>query len=312
MQALGVAAQKAIRMTPLRSLLFIPGDSEKKISKVDLCGADAVILDLEDSVSLANKPSARALVAAFLAERPPGARHPQLWVRINPLDSGLSSDDLDAVIAGTPDGIMLPKADGPDDVRALSVQLDELETTHGIPLGLIKIIPVATETAIAPFHLGRYATANLHRLAGLTWGAEDLSAALGASTNLGADGAWAFTYKLVRSLTLMAARAAGVQAIDTLFVDFRDEEGLRSASRAARAEGFTGRLAIHPAQVAAINEGFMPTAAEIAHAQRIVDAFAACPNVGTVGIDGKMIDRPHLIAAEALLAQARSNIAAIP
>ena len=299
-------------MMPLRSLLFIPADSEKKLGKVDACGADAVILDLEDSVSAANKPLGRERVAAFLAARPPGNRNPQLWVRINPLDSGLSDDDLDAVVGGAPDGIMLPKANGPDDVRALSDRLDVLEARHAVEAGSIKIIPVATETAIAPFHLAGYATANLVRLAGLTWGAEDLSAALGASTNVDANGEWAFTYKLVRSLTLMAAHAAGVQAIDTLFVDFRDEAGLLAASRTARGEGFTGRLAIHPAQVALINEGFMPTANEIAHAQRIVDAFAASPGVGTVGIDGRMIDRPHLKAAEKLLAQARSNTAAIP
>ena len=299
-------------MTPLRSLLFIPGDSEKKLGKVDACGADAVILDLEDSVSSANKTLARTLVAAFLANRPPGRRNPQLWVRINPLDSGLSADDLGAIIGGAPDGIMLPKAEGPDDVRALSDQLDMLEESHGIAAGSIRIIPVATETAIAPFRLGDYATAKLTRLTGLTWGAEDLSAALGASTNLDANGEWAFTYKLVRSLTLMAARAAGVQAIDTLFVDFRNEAGLLAASRVARAEGFTGRLAIHPAQVAPINEGFMPSEDEIAHARRVVEAFLTSPGVGTVGIDGKMIDRPHLKAAEALLAQTRSNIAAIP
>ena len=299
-------------MNPLRSLLFIPADSEKKLGKVDACGADAVILDLEDSVSAANKSLARDLVAAFLAARSPGNRNLQLWVRINPLDSGLSDDDLAAIVGSAPDGIMLPKANGPDDVRALSDRLDALEAEHGLEHGSIKIIPVATETAIAPFHLGGYATANLARLAGLTWGAEDLSAALGASTNLDANGEWAFTYKLVRSLTLMAAHAAGVQAIDTLFVDFRDEAGLLAASRTARGEGFTGRLAIHPAQVAPINEGFMPTANEIAHAQRIVDAFAASPGVGTVGIDGRMIDRPHLKAAEKLLAQARSNTAAIP
>ena len=189
-------------MMPLRSLLFIPADSEKKLGKVDACGADAVILDLEDSVSAANKSLARDLVAAFLAARSPGNRNPQLWVRINPLDSGLSDDDLAALVGGAPDGIMLPKANGPDDVRALSDQLDALEARHGLEAGSIKIIPVATETAIAPFHLGGYATANLTRLAGLTWGAEDLSAALGASTNLDANGEWAFTYKLVRSLKI--------------------------------------------------------------------------------------------------------------
>jgi citrate lyase subunit beta / citryl-CoA lyase len=292
-------------MTPLRSLLFIPGDSEKKLGKVDDCGADAVILDLEDSVAEANKPAARDLVAAFLKARPPGNRIPQLWVRINPLDSGLAEDDLAAVVGGAPDGIMLPKANGPDDVRALSGHLDRLERSTGLAPGSIRIIPVATETAIAPFNLGSYATANIERLAGLTWGAEDLAAALGASTNVDASGEWAFTYKLVRSLTLLAARAANVQPIDTLYVDFSDEPGLLASSRAARAEGFTGRLAIHPAQVSAINAGFMPSIEEIAHAQRIVDAFAASPGVGTVGIDGKMIDMPHLKAAQTLLAQAQ-------
>jgi citrate lyase subunit beta / citryl-CoA lyase len=292
-------------MTPLRSLLFIPGDSEKKLGKVDDCGADAVILDLEDSVAEANKPAARDLVAAFLKARPAGNRTPQLWVRINPLDSGLAEDDLAAVVGGAPDGIMLPKANGPDDVRALSDDLDVLEVKFSIAAGSIRIIPVVTETAIAPFHLGSYATAKIERLAGLTWGAEDLAAALGASTNIDASGEWAFTYKLVRSLTLLAARAANVQPIDTLYVDFRDEAGLLASSRAARAEGFTGRLAIHPAQVAPINAGFMPSADEIAHAQRIVDAFAANPGVGTVGIDGKMIDMPHLKAAQNVLALAR-------
>lgn len=291
-------------MTPLRSWLFIPGDSEKKLGKVDACGADAVILDLEDSVAAANKPAGRALVAAFVGERPRGARPGQLWVRINPFDSGLALDDLVAVVGAAPDGIMLPKCDGPDDIRRLSHYLDALEAQAGVAPGSIKIVPVATETAAAPFTLGAYAGAGLDRLLGLTWGAEDLSAALGASSNLDPAGGWALTYRLVRSLTLLGAKAAGVQAIDTLYVDFRDEAGLRESSRAARAEGFTGRLAIHPAQVAAINASFMPSSEEIAHAQRIVAAFAAAPGVGTVGLDGRMVDLPHLKQAEGLLALA--------
>ncbi|QBM77479.1 CoA ester lyase [Sphingomonas sp. AAP5] len=291
-------------MTPLRSWLFIPGDSEKKLGKVDACGADAVILDLEDSVAAANKPAGRALVAAFVGERPRGARPGQLWVRINPFDSGLALDDLVAVVGAAPDGIMLPKCDGPDDIRRLSHYLDALEAQAGVAPGSIKIVPVATETAAAPFTLGAYAGAGLDRLLGLTWGAEDLSAALGASSNLDPAGGWALTYRLVRSLTLLGAKAAGVQAIDTLYVDFRDEAGLRESSRAARAEGFTGRLAIHPAQVAAINASFMPSPEEIAHAQRIVAAFAAAPGVGTVGLDGRMVDLPHLKQAEGLLALA--------
>lgn len=287
----------------LRSLLFIPGDSEKKLGKADGSGADALILDLEDSVSPANKPLARQLVPAFLEARPREKRRSQLWVRINPLDTDLALQDLAAIVATAPDGLMLPKANGPEDVAKLSHYLDALEVQGGVAKGSIKILPVASETAIAPFRLGDYATAKLDRLLGITWGAEDLSAALGASTNLDASGQWALTYKIVRSLSLLAAHAAKVQAIDTLFVDFKDEAGLRASCRAARAEGFTGRIAIHPAQVAAINESFMPSAEEIEHAQRVLAAFEAAPGAGTVGLDGKMLDIPHLKQAQGVLAQ---------
>jgi len=289
-------------MTVLRSLLFIPGDSEKKLGKADATGADALILDLEDAVAPGNKPQARELVRAFLAERPPAARKSQLWVRINPLDSGLAEDDLAEIVAAAPDGIMLPKVEGPADVQALAGQLDG----HGQRASSIRILPVATETAASPFALGDYAKISIDRLLGLTWGAEDLSAALGASTNLDPAGGWAFTYRLVRSLTLLGAKAAGVQAIDTLYVDYRDEAGLRLSSRASRAEGFTGRLAIHPAQVAPINESYMPSAQEVEHARRIIAAFADSPGAGTVGLDGKMIDRPHLRQAEAVIALAET------
>jgi citrate lyase subunit beta / citryl-CoA lyase len=288
-------------MTMLRSMLFIPADSEKKLGKVDGCGADAVILDLEDSVAAENKAEARVLVAAFLAARPKAGRTVQLWVRINPLDSGLALTDLVAVAGGAPCGIMQPKINTPDNVRVLSHYLDALEVQHGIAPGSIKIMPIVTETAIAPFHLGELATAGLDRMVGITWGAEDLSAALGASTNRDANGDLAFTYKMARSLTLLAAHASGVQAIDTLHTDFRDDTGLLTSSRAARAEGFTGRLAIHPAQVAGINEGFMPSESEVTHARRVIDAFAANPGAGTVGLDGKMIDIPHKKAAEKVL-----------
>lgn len=288
---------------PIRSFLFIPGDSEKKLGKADGTGADALILDLEDSVAPPNKARAREMVAAFLMARPREQRTSQLWVRVNPLDTDLVLGDLAAVVAGAPDGIMLPKANGPDDVRTVSLFLDALEVQAGIDATSIRILPVATETAIAPFRLGDYAAANLVRLAGLTWGAEDLSAAVGASTNLDASGEWALTYKLVRSLTLLGAHAAGVAAIDTLFVDFRDEEGLRASCRAARAEGWSGRIAIHPAQVAPINESFMPTVAEVEHARRVVAAFEAADGAGTVGLDGKMLDIPHLKQANNVLAQ---------
>ena len=291
---------------PLRSMLFVPGDSEKKLGKVDDCGADAVILDLEDAVAPDNKARARQLVAAFIHERPRTRRRPQLWVRVNPFDSGLTEDDLAAVIPARPDGIMQPKIEGPASVQRLSDMLDPLEAASGIAPGSIRIIPVATETPIAPFRLGDFAGAGIARLAGLTWGAEDLAAAIGASTNLDEAGEWAFTYKMVRSLTLLAAHASGVQAIDTLFVDFRDDAGLRKSCRAARAEGFSGRIAIHPAQVAAINESFMPSVADVAHARRVLDAFAAAGGAGTVGLDGKMLDIPHRKQAELLLAQAEA------
>jgi len=289
---------------PLRSMLFIPGDSEKKLSKVDGCDADAVILDLEDSVSSAHKPRARELVHAVMMARPKRARTSQLWVRVNPFDTGLTLDDLAAVVPAAPDGIMQPKTNNPEDVRRLSYYLDALEATHELESGSIKILPVATETAIAPFRLGAFASAGLDRLIGLTWGAEDLAAAVGASTNLDAAGEWAFTYKMVRSLTLLAAHASGVQAIETLYADYKDDAGLRAACQAARAEGFTGRLAIHPAQVATINASFMPSADEVAHARRIIAVFEANPGAGTVGLDGKMIDIPHLKQAERVLAQA--------
>ena len=294
-------------MMALRSMLFVPGDSERKLAKADTAGADALILDLEDAVAAQRKPEARRLASAFLADRPRGTRSSQLWVRINPLDSGLALDDLAAVVDAAPDGVVLPKAAGPDHVLKLSHYLDALEARAALPAGSIRILPVATETAAAPFRLGDYAEAGLERLLGLTWGAEDLAAALGASTNLDPAGGWALTYRTVRSLTLLAARAAGVQAIDTLYVDFRDEIGLRASCIAARAEGFAGRLAIHPAQVAPINESFTPSPAEIAHASRIVAAFEAAPGVGTIALNDRMLDLPHLRQAQAILAEAAAH-----
>lgn len=292
-------------MTALRSFLFIPGDSEKKFSKADGAGADALILDLEDSVAPARKAIAREMIPAFLKDRPKGKRTSELWVRVNPLDTEFTLADLAAIMAGAPDGLMLPKVNGPDCVRIVSLYLNAFETAHGLALGSTKILPVATETAKAPFELGAYAGAKLDRLYGLTWGAEDLSSAVKASTNLDpATGQWAFTYRMVRSLTLLGAHAAGVEAVDTLYVDFKDPEGLRASCRAARAEGFSGRVAIHPAQVDIINECFAPSPEEIAFAERVIAAFAASPESGTVGLDGKMLDIPHLKQAQGVLAQA--------
>jgi citrate lyase subunit beta/citryl-CoA lyase len=285
----------------IRSFLFVPGDSEKKLGKADGAGADALILDLEDSVAVAAKARARQMVTEYLAARPKEKRAAQIWVRINPLKTEMALPDLASVVAASPDGIVLPKASGPTDVLRLSHYLDALEVQSGVAAGSVNILPVATETAVAPFHLGEYASAGLRRLFGLTWGAEDLAAAVGASGNTDESGQWGFTYRLARSLTLLAAHAAGVPAIDTLYVDFRDEAGVRAASRASRAEGFSGRLAIHPAQVAAINESYMPSEQEIAHARRVVAAFEAAPGAGTVGLDGKMVDVPHLKQARLLL-----------
>jgi citrate lyase subunit beta/citryl-CoA lyase len=291
-------------MKAIRSFLFVPSDSEKKLDRADEAGADALILDLEDSVSLENKSRARELLLAFLSERPPAKRKFEIWARINPLDTDLALLDLAVIVAAAPDGLVLPKANGPQDVLRLSHYLDALEVQGGVAAHSIKILPVATETPVSPFRLGDYAGAGLTRLLGLTWGAEDLSAALGASSNLDMSGQWALTYRMARSLMLLAARAAGVQAIDTLYVNFRDEDGLRVSSRASRAEGFTGRLAIHPAQVRAINESYMPSLEEIEHAHRVIAAFEAAPGAGTVGLDGKMIDIPHLKQARGVLAEA--------
>ncbi|SEH19195.1 citrate lyase subunit beta / citryl-CoA lyase [Sphingopyxis sp. YR583] len=289
-------------MRPIRSFLFIPGDSEKKIAKIDMVAADAFILDLEDAVAPARKATARQLVADVLGSRPQANRRSQLWVRVNPLDTGATLTDLAAVMPSIPDGIMLPKVNGPKDVTEVAHYLSAFEAAAGLGVGKTRILPVATETALAPFRLGDYSATPAGRLYGLTWGAEDLSTAIGASGNTGNDGEWTHTYKMVRSLCLLGAHAADGEAVDTLHVDFRDAEGLRATSRAARAEGFSGRIAIHPAQVDIINEAFSPSPDEVAFARRVVDLFAANPDAGTLGLEGKMLDIPHLKQALRLLA----------
>ena len=279
-----------------RSWLFIPGDSEKKLGKITGCGADAVIIDLEDSVAPVNKAAARAMTVDYL--RGAGQGGPGLWVRVNPLDSPHNSEDVATIVAANPSGLVLPKAEGPEDVERLSTLID---AAGGSPS--IAIHAIATETARAIFKLGGFADHRPARLSAISWGAEDLATAIGATGNRHSDGQFHDAFLHARTLALFAAHAAGVQAIDTLHADFRDEDGLRLSSERARAEGFTGRLAIHPAQVAVINAAFLPTAAEIDLAQRIVDAFAGAGDVGTIGIDGKMIDRPHLLQSERLLAR---------
>ena len=289
-------------MVPLRSMLFVPGDSERKLAKGAGSGADALILDLEDSVAPERTAAARDLVRDYLVAHPDRSRQ-QVWVRINPLSSDKALPDLAAVVRGGPCGIMLPKSGSGADVAALAGFLSALEHRDGLVPGSIRIIPVATETAGAVFTLGSYAGSSA-RLTGMTWGAEDLAAALGASTNRGGDGAYAPVYEMARSLCLAGAVAAEVQPIDTLFADFRDGEGLARDSRASRRQGFTGRLAIHPDQVGPINAAYTPDADEVAYARRVVDAFAAAPGTGVVGLDGKMLDMPHLKQARRVLEMA--------
>ena len=280
----------------LRSFLFVPGDSEKKLGKGAGSGADALILDLEDSVAPVRKALARDMVAAYLQT----TGGPQHWVRINPLDEG-GIADLAGIVRPGLAGIMIPKIDGTADVTRLGHYLDIMEAREGIAPGTIRILPVATETAKAPFGLAGFGQTVFPRLYGLTWGAEDLSTALGASTNRDETGGFAFTYRMVRSMCLMAAKAAGVEPVETLYADFRDRDGLLAACAAASREGFTGRIAIHPDQVAGINQAFSPSEAEVAHARRVTEAFAAQPDVGTVGLDGSMLDIPHLKQAQHVL-----------
>lgn len=288
----------------LRSFLFVPGDSERKLTRGASSGADALILDLEDSVAVDRKGVAREMVAAYLGVAKGG---PALWVRVNPLDEGGVADLVEVVRPGLA-GVMIPKIDGAPDVVRLGHYLDMMERREELPAGSVRILPVATETARSTFGLPGFAAGHQARLFGLTWGAEDLATALGASTNRGPDGEWALTYRIVRSMCLLAARAAGVEPIETLYVDYRDTEGLVADCVQAAREGFTGRLAIHPDQVAAINAAFLPSAADVAHAERVVAAFATQPGVGSVGLDGKMLDIPHLKQARAVLARHEAHM----
>ncbi|MDE8652428.1 HpcH/HpaI aldolase/citrate lyase family protein [Novosphingobium album (ex Liu et al. 2023)] len=286
---------------PVRSFLFVPGDSEKKLGKARESAADALVLDLEDSVAAGRKPEARRMVAEYLRS---GAVRPglELWVRINPLRGDHVLEDLSAIVGARPSGLLLPKAEGPQDIRILSHYLDVLEVREGPTDARTEIIAVATETAASTFALGEYRNAGLERLYGMTWGAEDLSADIGASSNKDADGRLSLTYRMARSNMLLGAKAAGVHALETAYPDFRDLEALSSTLTGARREGFSGGFAIHPAQVAPLNEAFSPSAEDIAMAEKVVAAFASAPDVGTIGIDGRMFDRPHLTQAEKVLA----------
>jgi len=282
-----------------RSLLFAPGDSDRKMEKASACGADLVILDLEDSVAEARKAIARDAARAFLTATPDRSKR-ELWVRINALSSPQGLPDLAGVVPGAPDGIMLPKPDSGADVTLLDNYLSALETANGLPVGGIKIIPVATETAKSMFALGTYVTAS-PRMTLMTWGAEDIAAVVGAHANRDAEGRYDPLYELARTLCLAAAAAADAAAIDTVYTAFRNPAGLEEECRRVRRAGYQGKIAIHPDQIAIINDVFTPKPEEIAFAKQVVDAFAANPGLGTVGIEGKMIDMPHLKQARKIL-----------
>jgi citrate lyase subunit beta/citryl-CoA lyase len=281
---------------PARSWLFAPGDSQRKMEKATASPADIVILDLEDAVAAEAKVDARSKVSAFLKAQTDRSR---LWVRINPLQGPNALADLAAIIPAGPGGIMLPKARGRADVDVLHNYLSALEAAAEHPLGATKVIVLVTETAEAMFTTGTYAGAP--RVVAMTWGAEDLADAIGASENRSADGSYAFTYELARTLCLLGAAAAGVNAVETIHGDYRDEEGLRKRAEYVRRAGYRGMLAIHPAQVGVINEAFTPRPEELVAAREIVELFAANPGAGTIGFKGSMLDRPHLARAQALL-----------
>ena len=273
----------------LRSLLFVPADRPERFAKAAASGADAIILDLEDSVAPERKAYGRAAMTEWLAS----PRDCLAFVRINPLDGDDSRDDLDAVLPASPDGIMLPKAEGADSIRALIARAGGAD--------LPPVLPIATETAAAIFEMGTFRQVS-DRLAGLSWGAEDLPASIGASTSREEDGRYTAPFEMVRSLTLFAAHAAGVPAIDTIFPRIEAMDDLKAYIGRARRDGFTGMMAIHPVQIAAINQGFTPSEAEIARARAVIDAFAANPGAGVLKLDGRMIDRPHLVQAQRVLA----------
>ncbi|HKD55052.1 MAG TPA: CoA ester lyase [Steroidobacteraceae bacterium] len=297
----------------LRSWLFVPGDSERKQEKALASEADALILDLEDSVVPARLPAARDLVSQRLRARD-AAAHPQLWVRVHAPASELLRPDLDAIFAGgAPDGVVLPKVSAPMEIAHAARYLAMLETQVSRAPGSTRLLVIATETPAGVLALPGYPSslasmpAVAPRLAGLTWGAEDLSAAVGALGRRDDAGELTFTFQLARSNCLLAAAALSVQAVDGVYTDFRDATGLRRELGEARRDGFTGKLAIHPDQIAAINTGFMPTDAECEAAERIVAAFATATEAGVVSLDGRMIDRPHLLQAQRTLAMAQRS-----
>ncbi|WP_380780535.1 HpcH/HpaI aldolase/citrate lyase family protein [Sphingomonas sp. R86520] len=281
----------------MRSWLFAPGDSERKMTKAVASAADVVLLDLEDAVTPANKPAARAMIHDFLQAN--DADRARIWVRVNPLDGPHTLTDLAAIMPARPGGIMLPKVSGRQDVDRLDHYLSAFEAAHGIPAGSTPVIVLVTETAESMFHTGDYKDAP--RVVALTWGAEDLADSIGATANCNPDGTYTFTYELARSMCLLGAASAGVTAIETIQADFRNLDALKTRAEKVRCDGYRGMLAIHPAQVDVINAAFAPSADEIAEAQQIVALFAANPNAGTIAFNGGMLDRPHLARAQKIL-----------
>jgi citrate lyase subunit beta/citryl-CoA lyase len=289
----------------MRSLLFVPADGGAKLDKAFASGADAVIIDLEDSIALERKAAAREAAFDFLKRVGDKPDRPKLLVRINGLDTGMTDADLDAIVPGKPDAVVAPKAEGGRTVIHIDAKLTAREVVAGIPEDSVMVLAQAVESAAGLFQAGTYRDAS-PRLIGLTWGPEDLSAELGAEANRDDDGALTEPYRLARSMCLYGAAAARLPAIETVYVDYRNEKGLRHDTEMARRDGFTGRLAIHPAQVPIINAVFTPTAEQIENAQAVVAAFAAQPGAGAIGIDGKMYDRPHLVRAQRLLASVKT------
>jgi citrate lyase subunit beta/citryl-CoA lyase len=290
----------------LRSFLFVPGDSARKMEKAGSTAAHALVLDLEDAVAAERVDAARTLVREYLLAHTDRSRQ-QVWVRINSLDSDKALADLAMVVAGAPDGVLLPKCPSGAEIVRLDHYLTALEQREGVAKESIKIMVVATETPAAMFQLGSYKDVS-RRLHGLTWGAEDLSTAVGASTNKGDDSAYGFTYQLARTLCLLGAKAAGVQAVDTISPNFRDPEALGAEVRRARQDGYTAKFAIHPDQVAVINAGFRPDEREVERARAIVAAFRAADGLGTVQVDGMMVDKPHLTQALQILEAAGVDV----
>ena len=289
----------------MRSLLFVPADSGTKLDKAMASGADAVIIDLEDSITPERKAHARGACLEYLKANVAKTQRPRLLVRINGLDTGMTDADLDVIVAGKPDIILFPKAEGGASLVHLDAKLTAREAIAGMPEGAIKVLAQNVESALGLFLAGTFRDVS-KRLIGMTWGPEDLSAELGAQANRDAKGRLTEPYRLARTMCLFGAAAARVPAIETVYVDFRNTEGLRNDTMESRRDGFTGRLAIHPAQVPVINEVYTPSPEEIEKAKAVIAAFSAQPGAGAVGIDGKMYDRPHLVRAQRLLSNVKS------